>query len=593
MASIGRVVVQDAFTSAREQATGFDGVLVRLAGLEAGPAPGQGVIGAADRNEAAASRMVALSLRLVGETPLEVLVEALRTRFGERALDCLILEQPVSLSDDWRGNNFDHASRLLSAWDAMGRLVELGATRALGVANAGEAVVDLLLRRTSVPPELNQIEFHPYLNSAPLVGHCRDRGVAVQALMWLGPPDGSAHQVLGDPKVAQLAQSHGRSPADVVLKWSLSRVDGVVVDGAEEALVESPETLSGFDLSRDELALLDGLHCGYRIDRSPSTLASIYGSLAADPIDVRPVDTDQLEVGCHKVLYAPITRSESFNRRFSFFVWRGLFNLPATARHAIHRHRPSALSERIAADLGRDGYALSSVGELGCEESFRRLGAEASSLFERIPDKRHAHWHDDLGEEIEVPDDLRAAIDAYFGLETNIDARSVLSTPGRLDLARRQQLWHSDVEDLLTVKVYTFLTDVDAFSGALEYIAESHPKGRFAVPVAELWKHSFVKDPTPAHTFQVPDELLFRHVRPDLLRRLEGPAGTVVVFDARGLHRGGHVLRGVRQVAISSHIAPNYAHPWRPPASRWGAVWSRFRWETNVKLREPDARRSA
>jgi len=131
---------------------------------------------------------------------------------------------------------------------------------------------------------------------------------------------------------------------------------------------------------------------------------------------------------------------------------------------------------------------------------------------------------------------------------------------------------------------------VDASSGALEYIVESHPKGRFAVPVAELWKHSFVKDPTPVHTFQVPDELLFRHVRPDLLRRLEGPAGTVVVFDARGLHRGGHVLRGIRQVAVSSHTAPNYAHPWRPPASRWSAVWSRFRWETNVRLREPDAK---
>ena len=111
------------------------------------------------------------------------------------------------------------------------------------------------------------------------------------------------------------------------------------------------------------------------------------------------------------------------------------------------------------------------------------------------------------------------------------------------------------MEDLYTVKVYTFLSDVDELSGPLEYIAESHPKGEFAVETAELWKHTFVKDPTPTHSFQVPDELLFKHVRPDLLRNLEGPAGTVLVFDARGLHRGGHVLRGVRQVAVTSHIA--------------------------------------
>jgi hypothetical protein len=158
-----------------------------------------------------------------------------------------------------------------------------------------------------------------------------------------------------------------------------------------------------------------------------------------------------------------------------------------------------------------------------------------------------------------------------------------------LGVARTTQLWHSDSEDLLTVKVYTFLTDVDSFSGALEYIAETHPKGRFAVPVAELWKHSFVQDPTLDRTFQVPHELLFRHVRPDLLRRLEGPAGTVVVFDARGLHRGGHVLRGIRHVAISSHTAPTDAHGRRPPKSRWDAMWTRFKWKTNVKLREPDA----
>jgi hypothetical protein len=221
------------------------------------------------------------------------------------------------------------------------------------------------------------------------------------------------------------------------------------------------------------------------------------------------------------------------------------------------------------------------------------LAARASSLAGDSPRKRQSYGEDAIGEEIPVPADLRAAIDAYFGLETVVDALAVVSTPGRLGVAVRQALWHSDVEDLLTVKAYTFLTDVDGFSGPLEYIAESHPKGRFAVPVAELWKHSFVKDPTPAATFQATDELLFRHVRPDLLRRLEGPAGTVVIFDARGLHRGGHVLQGVRQVAISSHVAPNQAHPWREPRSRWSALLTRLRWQSNVKLREPDAGRSA
>jgi hypothetical protein len=345
--------------------------------------------------------------------------------------------------------------------------------------------------------------------------------------------------------------------------------------------VGSLETLADFNLSPDELASLDDLHCGYRIDRSPSTLASIYGSLAPEPVRVEPADTDQLEVGCHKVLYAPVTRSESFNRRFSFIVWRGLFNLPATIKHLLRPPRQSTLSRRLAADLERDGYALTNVGELGCEDAFRRLVDDASDL--------KPHWRDrGLGEEIAIPRTLRAAIDSYVGLETIVDDKYVIAHRGGRGVARKQQLWHSDVEDLFTVKVYTFLTDVDGFSGALEYIAESHPKGRFAVQVAELWKHSFVQDPTLEYTFQARDDLLFRHVRPDLLRRLDGPAGTVVVFDARGLHRGGHVVRGTRQVAVTSHGAPNDAHGRRPPTSRWGMFWSRFQWKTNVKLREPD-----
>jgi diketogulonate reductase-like aldo/keto reductase len=596
MAAIKTVVVEEAFASPPARATGFDSVLVRLPSLDAGPAPGNGKIASPDGDEATVPRMVAVPLGLAGETPAETIAEALRARFGAHPLDCLILQQPVLLSDDWRANHVDHASKLLSAWEAMGRLVELGATRALGIAHAGEAVIDLLLQRGSIPPALNQIEFHPYLNSASLVRQCRDRGVAVHALRCLGPLDAPAHQVIRDPIVTELAQAHDRSPAEIILKWCASRVDGIVVDHPERALVGSPEAVSGFDLSREELASLDARHCGYRIDRSPSTLASIYGNLAAEPIQVRRVDTDQLEVGCHKVLYAPVTRSESFNRRFSFLVWRGVFNLPATIKHLVRPPRRSALSKRLAADLDRDGYALTNVRELGWEEGFRRLAAKASAIVEDHPEMRHGQRDFELGEEIEVPTALSAAIDSYFGLETFVDARYVVTHPGRLGVAgrrplgvaRRQQLWHSDSEDLITIKVYTFLTDVDAFSGGLEYIAESHPKGRFAVPVAELWKYSFVKDPTVEHTTQVPDDLLFMHVRPDLLRRLEGPAGTVVVFDARGLHRGGHVVGGVRQVAVSSHTAPIEAHPRRPPASRWSALWSRFQWQTNVKLREPE-----
>jgi len=544
--------------------------------------------------EGAPPRIATLPLELLGEAPVEAIAEELQARLGAEPLDYLVLDHPVSLAGDWPANNIDHERRLLSAWDAMGRLEELAAARAIGIAHAGEAVIDLLLDRATAPPALNQIEFHPYLNSGALVEHCRARGVAVYALRPFGPLDASAHTLLDDAVVTELAQAHDRPPAQVVLKWCLSRVDGVVLDALERALVDPLEEPLDFELSPEELTSLDERHCYHRIDRSPSTLASTFGNLGAEPMQVRPADTDQLEVGCHKVLYAPVTRSESFNRRFSFLVWRGLFNLPATVKHAVRRPRQTSLSKRIATDLDRHGYAVTNVRELGCEESFRRLAAEAAGVIGEPGEMKFGRRDADLEQEIEVPPAMQAAIDAYFGLESFTEAKYVITTPGHagiLGVPRRQQLWHSDSEDLITIKVYTFLSDVDAVSGALEYIDESHPKGRFAVAVAELWKRSFVKDPTPDHSFQVPDDLLFEHVRPDLLRRLEGPAGTVVVFDARGLHRGGHVLRGIRQVAITSHTAPMDAHGQRKPASRWSAMLARFQWQTNVTLRGPEGKR--
>ena len=542
--------------------------------------------------EGTESRVVVIPLPRLEESAAEPLAGELRERFGPDALDCVVLEHPVSLrAGGWEANNRDHTRALLSAWRVLEQLPALGVTREIGVAHAGEAVIALLFEHASVPPAVNQVELHPYLYDAALLRVCAERGVAVHALEWLGPREAtSGHLALAHPSVLKVAAAHDRPAEQVVARWGLERAAGLVDDGVHEDALAALHAGEGLELTLDELALLDGLDCGYRIDRSPSTLASIYGNLAAEPIHVEKVDTASLEVGCHKVLYAPVSGSEAFNRGFSYFVWRNVFNLPATARYAVRRRKPSPVAARIRADLDRDGFAVTSVGELGCEDAFERVRAEAAELVGQVLEKENGRrptyrYKAAGGQEFAVLPDLRSAIDAYFGLETIVDDVSLITIPARLEDPRKQQLWHSDVEDLYTIKSYTFLTDVDSLSGPLEYVAESHPKGRFALETAQLWKYSFVKDPTPAHSFQVPDEMLFRFVRPDLLRTLAGPAGTVVVFDARGLHRGGHVLHGVRQVAVTSHIAPNQAHPWGERTSLWNRLMARFRWETNVTLR--------
>ena len=101
-----------------------------------------------------------------------------------------------------------------------------------------------------------------------------------------------------------------------------------------------------------------------------------------------PASTEGLEVGCHKILYAPLSGSEAFNRRFSLFVWRNVFNLPATLSYARERHQLDPVSERIRADLDRDGYAVTSVAELDCEAAFGGVQAEAAALVDQVRARR-------------------------------------------------------------------------------------------------------------------------------------------------------------------------------------------------------------
>ena len=165
------------------------------------------------------------------------LAQELRNRFGVEALDFVVLERAVALAADWRDNNFGHGARLLAAWRVLEGLVDAGVARAPGIGHAGEAVLDLLRGHTTVPPALNLIEHHPFLRSDSLVAECRERGVSVFGLQPLGPPAEGAtgYQALDHPAVAEIAGRHGRTPAEVVLRWSLDRLDAVVLDDGGDA----------------------------------------------------------------------------------------------------------------------------------------------------------------------------------------------------------------------------------------------------------------------------------------------------------------------------------------------------------------------
>ena len=100
-------------------------------------------------------------------------------------------------------------------------LREAGAVRAIGTSNFLPAHIDRLLAETGVAPEVNQIELDPTLPQAERRAYHRRHGIVTEA--W--SPLGRGGELLRDPVVRELASRHGKSPAQIVLRWHVEHDD--------------------------------------------------------------------------------------------------------------------------------------------------------------------------------------------------------------------------------------------------------------------------------------------------------------------------------------------------------------------------------
>ena len=147
---------------------------------------------------------------------------------------------------------------------------------------------------------------------------------------------------------------------------------------------------------------------------------------------------------------------------------------------------------------------------------------------------------------------LLAVVNGYLGLHSTLNAIDVWNTaPLAHDGADSgSQRWHRDPEDTRLVKVFLYLSDVDAGAGALQYVAHSRRGERYG----RLWPQKFPGGNYP------PAGALERRVDPADRLDCRGPAGTLLFVDTCGFHRGGRATTARRVLATSIHLTP--ASPW-------------------------------
>jgi alcohol dehydrogenase (NADP+) len=124
---------------------------------------------------------------------------------------------------------------LKSTWEAMLKVSEQGLAREVGVSNFSQHKIERVRDATGRTPAVNQIELHPYLQQNRLVEACEELGIAVTAYSPLGSPDSAAMMGREDdilltqhPTIAQIAESHGATPGQVLIAWALARGTSVI-----------------------------------------------------------------------------------------------------------------------------------------------------------------------------------------------------------------------------------------------------------------------------------------------------------------------------------------------------------------------------
>jgi diketogulonate reductase-like aldo/keto reductase len=187
-------------------------------------------------------------------------------KLGVDQIDLLILHQALP-------SDFD---RTLGAYRALETLLADGRVRAVGVSNFMVDHLTRLLDTATVVPAVNQIEVHPYFQQREVQTFGARHGIRTQAWAPIGGitfyRDSGHRSTLEDPVVGGIAQAHGRSPAQVMLRWHLQQGRSAIPKSTRPARIAENLDVFDFELTDADLAELDALETGKRGGPEPEAV---------------------------------------------------------------------------------------------------------------------------------------------------------------------------------------------------------------------------------------------------------------------------------------------------------------------------------
>ena len=162
----------------------------------------------------------------------------------------------------------DPPSLRLDTWRGLETLQKEGLARAIGVSNYTIRHLEELVGHSTVVPAVDQVEFHPFIYDPTLLAYCKDHGILVEAWSPL-----TRARWLDNPAIVAIANAHGKSPAQVLLRWGVEHGLIVLPKSVHKERIIENAAIFDFTLRAEEVVKLDALFDDQRVGMwNPATI---------------------------------------------------------------------------------------------------------------------------------------------------------------------------------------------------------------------------------------------------------------------------------------------------------------------------------
>ncbi len=196
----------------------------------------------------------------------ETAVEETLERLGTDYIDLLLLHQ--------------YAGDIRTGYRHLEEAYKAGKVRAIGISNFPIEGLRRLLGESEIKPSLIQVECHPYFPQTELKALLKEHNIALQAWYPLGGRGNAS--IMSEPVIEEIAKTHGKSPAQVILRWHVQLGHSIVPGSKTPSHIAENLDLFNFELTNEEMAQINGLDKGEPIFQRTPEVEHFFATFAPD-----------------------------------------------------------------------------------------------------------------------------------------------------------------------------------------------------------------------------------------------------------------------------------------------------------------------